>query len=780
MGEGFKANTWEGTVEGLDCADCAATLAKDIEKLKGVKSASLNFATSILKLECDPRLFEEKKMTREIKRSGYRLARASGYNRIVLLVEGMDCSDESTIVEKQLKKLPGVNNLQFNLVAQEVGVEYDSARIKPDQIIQAVNRTGMRGRLKGRERPVESFWERRKHLILTIISGVFILTAFGFSWAGYPHGVTDPLYILAMLTGGYFIARKGLMALRTLSLDMNFLMTVAVIGAAIIEEWLEGATIMFLFSVANILQNYTMNRARNAIRSLMELSPNEVVVRRNGREESAPVEEIQIGERIIFRPGERIGLDGRVTEGTSYVNQAPITGESMPVEKKPGDIVFAGTINQKGSLEVEVTHAYKDTTLSKIIHMVEEAQAQKAPSQSFVERFSRYYTPSVIGGAALVAIVPPLAFGYPFGVWFYRSLVLLVIACPCALVISTPVAIVSGLTAAARKGILIKGGVYLEEAGSLKVMAFDKTGTLTKGIPRVTDIIPLNEWPVEKILGTAAAIEYRSEHHLGNAIIEEVERRRIKYPKGTDFQSIIGKGAKAKVKGQIFYIGNHRLCEELGKCNLEVDARMFDFERERKTAVILASEDQAIGIIAIADEVREESASAIQRLKANGVKKVVMLTGDNKGTAEAIGRSLSIDNYHAELMPEDKVTIVKDLMARHGKVGMVGDGVNDAPSMAVASAGIAMGTIGTDTALETADIALMTDDLSRLPFVMQLSRKTLRIIKQNITLSLLVKGVFIALAIPGLATLWMAVGADMGASLLVIFNGLRLMALKEE
>ncbi|MFQ6079919.1 MAG: cation transporter, partial [Thermodesulfobacteriota bacterium] len=372
MGEGSKATTWEGTVEGLDCADCAATLAKDIEKLNGVKSASLNFATSRLRLEFDPRLFEEKKVTREIIRSGYRLARASGYNRIVLLVEGMDCSDESTIVEKQLTQLPGVNNLQFNLVAQEVGVEYDSAHIKPDQIIQAVNRTGMQGRLKGRERPVESFWERRKHLILTIISGVFILTAFGFSWAGYPHRVTDPLYILAMLTGGYFIARKGLMAIRTFSLDINFLMTVAVIGAAITEEWLEGATVMFLFSVANILQNYTMNRARNAIRSLMELSPNEVVVRRNGREESAPVEEIQIGERIIIRPGEKIGLDGRVAEGNSYVNQAPITGESMPVEKKPGDIVFAGTINQKGSLEVEVTHAYKDTALSRIIHMVEE------------------------------------------------------------------------------------------------------------------------------------------------------------------------------------------------------------------------------------------------------------------------------------------------------------------------------------------------------------------------------------------------------------------------
>lgn len=775
MAEGPKTCTWVGNIEGLDCADCAATLAKDVEKLNGVKAASLNFATSKLKIEYDPERFDERKIDSEIRKLGYRLVRGGEYRRVVLLIEGMDCADESSIVEKELKKLAAVRNLWFNLVAQEVELEYDSALLKPDQIIQAVNRTGMKGSIKGQEKPAESFWERTKHLVLTLVSGVFILAAFGFSWAGYPHSVTDPLYILAMVTGGYFIARKGLMALRTLSLDINFLMTIAVIGAAIIEEWLEGATVMFLFSVANILQNYTMNKARNAIRSLMELSLNEVVVKRNGREEKAPIEEIQIGERIVIRPGEKIGLDGRVVEGHSYVNQAPITGESMPVEKRPGDTAFAGTINQNGSLEVEVTHSYKDTTLSRIIHMVEEAQAQKAPSQSFVEKFARYYTPAVIGGAVLVAVFPPLALGYPFADWFYRSLVLLVIACPCALVISTPVSIVSGLTAAARKGILIKGGVYLEEAGSLKAIAFDKTGTLTRGIPKVTEIISLNKWSEEDILRIGAAVEYRSEHHLGKAIIEEAERRGITYPEPNDFQSITGKGARAKVNGQVFYVGNHRLCEELGKCNLEIDAKMLEFEKEKKTTVILASQDQAIGFIAIADQAREGSALTIQHLKANGVEKVVMLTGDNKGTADAIARALSIDEYHAELMPEDKSTIVKDLEKRYGKIAMVGDGVNDAPAMAAASMGIAMGAIGTDTALETADVALMTDDLSKLPFFLHLSRKTLRVIKQNIAFSLLTKAVFIALAIPGLATLWMAVGADMGASILVILNGLRLL-----
>jgi len=779
MMDGSKANIWEGTVEGLDCADCAATLAKEIEKLRGVKSVSLSFATSKLRIEYDPGLTGERQIASKIGRSGYKLVQSGRYSHVVLAVEGMDCPEESTIIEKQLRKLPGIEDVQFNLIAQEVRVRYDSVRTGPDQMIQAVSRAGMKGRLKGRKRPVESFWQRRKQLVLTALSGGFILAALGFSWAGYPHRITDPLYVAAIVMGGYFIARRGFTALMNLSLDMNFLMTVAVAGAAVIEQWLEGATVMFLFSVANLLQNYTMDRARNAIRSLMDLSPREVTVKRKDREEKISPEEVRLGETIIIRPGEKIGLDGRVADGNSWVNQAPITGESMPVAKQPGDPVFAGTINQKGSLEVEVTHVYQDTTLSRIIHMVEEAQAQKAPSQSFVDEFARYYTPIVIAGAALVAVIPPLAFGYPFDVWFYRSLVLLVIACPCALVISTPVSIVSALSAAARMGILIKGGVYLEEAGALKAVAFDKTGTLTEGVPRVTDVIALNKEPLERILGTAAAIEYRSEHPLGLAIVEEAGRRGLEYPKATGFQSITGKGAKARVGGKTFYIGSHRLCEELGKCSLEIESRLLDLERQKKTAVILASEDRALGIIAIADQVRAESPSAIEQLKAEGVEKVVMLTGDSRATAEAIKASLPIDEYHAELLPEDKASIVRDLMERYGKVAMVGDGVNDAPSMAVASVGIAMGTIGTDTALETADIALMTDDLSRLPFVIRLSRKTLGIIKQNITLALLTKAVFIGLAIPGLATLWMAVGADMGASLLVIFNGLRLMAPKQ-
>ncbi len=771
--------TREWTVEGLDCADCAMTLAKDIEKLPGVISSSVSFATSKLKVRYDPKGFDELQIDHELKRLGYRVGGPKRGARVAVVIDGMDCADESTIIEKQLKRLPGVKNLQFNLVAQEVMVEYEPGILQPGRIIDEVDRTGMKGRLKGEEERPESFWERRRHIILTGLSGLFILAAFLFSRAGYPHKVTDPLYIAAIIAGGYLTARKGMAALRTFSLDINFLMSVAVIGAAFIEEWLEGATVLFLFSVANILQNHTMNRARNAIRSLMDLSPNEVTVERNGSEEKVATGEVAIGERIVVRPGEKIALDGRVAGGMSFVNQAPITGESMPVEKRSGDTVFAGTINGNGLLEIDVTRAYEDTTLAKIIHMVEEAQAQKAPSQSFIERFSRYYTPIVIGGAALVAIAPPLVLGAEFGSWLYRALVLLIISCPCALVISTPVSIVSGLTAAARRGILVKGGVYLEEAGSWKVITFDKTGTLTQGTPTVTDVIALNEGSQENLLRIAAAIEDRSEHHLAHAILEEARQRNVTYPKATDFEAISGKGAKATVDGDIYYIGSHRLCEELGMCNLTIDARMKEFERDGKTAVILVHKDRVIGIIGVADEVRKESAVTIDELKRGGVEKVIMLTGDNNGTAEAIASSLSVDEYYAELMPEDKSRIIKELIERYGKVAMVGDGVNDAPALAAASAGIAMGAAGTDTALETADIALMADDLSKLPSFIRLSRRTLSVIKQNISFSLVVKGVFIVLAMSGMATLWMAVAADMGASLAVIFNGLRLLAMTE-
>ncbi len=775
-----ETGTWEVAIEGLDCADCASTLAKDLANVPGVVEASLSFSSSRLTITYDPDAFRPEETEREIERYGYRVKKSPGLRQVVLVVPEMDCADESAMLEKALGKLPGVENLRFNLVSREARVEYEPARIDPGRLVEAARGTGLEVRQKGAERQAESFWQRHRHLLLTTLCGTLIATALASSWAGAPHRATDALYILAMVSGGFFVAKKGLLALRTLTFDMNFLMTVAVIGAALIEEWLEGATVLLLFSVANLLQGYTMDRARNAIRSLMDLTPAEALVRRNGRDEKVPVAEVRVGETLIIRPGEKVGLDGRVATGSSHLNQAPITGESMPVEKNPGDPVFAGTINQNGVLEVEVTHLSEDTTLARIIHLVEEAQAQKAPSMSFVEKFARYYTPAVIVGAVLVAAVPPLAFGLPFADWFYRALVLLVIACPCALVISTPVAIVAGLSSAARHGILVKGGVYLEEAGALRVMAFDKTGTLTLGAPRVTDVVGLNGNGEETVLRIAATLEQRSEHHLGRAILAETERRGISFSEATGFQAIPGQGARAEVDGSTYHIGNHRLCESLGACDPELDRQLLVFERQGKTAVILAGEGGALGILAIADELRPESVGAIEGLKRAGIRKVVMLTGDNRGTADAIAAALDVDEVHAELMPEDKVAILERLARDHGKVAMVGDGVNDAPSLAAATIGIAMGTTGTDTALETADVALMTDDLGKLPFLMRLSRQTLAVIRQNIAFALVVKAVFIALAVPGLATLWMAVGADTGATILVVLNGLRLLRVNDE
>jgi Cd2+/Zn2+-exporting ATPase len=568
----------------------------------------------------------------------------------------------------------------------------------------------------------------------------------------------------------------------------------------LIGEWVEAATITFLFALAQVLESRSMDRARNAIRSLMDVAPPQALVRRDGQEQMLPVEEVRLGDILIVKPGAKVPLDGRVVKGSSTINQAPITGESMPVEKWEGDEVFAGTINQQGALEVEVTHLAADSTLARIIHLVEEAQAQKAPSQRFVDQFAKYYTPSVIAGAVLIAAIPPLFIAQPFYTWFYRALVLLVIACPCALVISTPVTIVSGLAAAARRGVLIKGGRYLEGIGAVQAIAFDKTGTLTRGVPVVTDILavrrptsnvqrqethsPEGTLDIEhrtldsqerEVLRLAATIEARSEHHLGQAIVQQARELQIQWPEVEEFLAQTGRGAQARIEGQSYFIGNHRFAEEVGFCSPEVETKLADLERAGKTTVILGTDTQAIGIIAIADQMREEVPEVLQSLKTVGVRKLVMLTGDNLGTAEAIAGRLGIDEYLADLLPADKVEQVRQLTGRYDTVAMVGDGVNDAPALAAASIGIAMGAAGTDQALETADVALMGDELSQLPFAVRLGRRAVQTIKQNISLSLTIKALFLALAIPGYATLWMAVGADMGASLLVVFNGLRLL-----
>ncbi|SFB21907.1 Cd2+/Zn2+-exporting ATPase [Bacillus sp. UNCCL13] len=586
-------------------------------------------------------------------------------------------------------------------------------------------------------------------------------------------------FLVAILIGGYSLFKTGLQNLFRFEFDMRTLMTIAIVGAAFIGEWSEGAVVVILFAISEALEKYSMDRARASIRSLMDIAPKEALVRRNGHEILVGVTDIEIGDVMIVKPGQKIAMDGVVFKGSSAVNQAAITGESVPAEKSTGDEVFAGTLNEEGLLEIEVTKRTEDTTISKIIHLVEEAQAERAPSQAFVDKFAKYYTPVIIVVAALVAIVPPLIFGAEWHLWIYQGLSVLVVGCPCALVVSTPVAIVTAIGNAARHGVLIKGGIYLEEAGSLKAVAFDKTGTLTRGVPAVTDFVLVDGNKNEaEVLARLAALESRSQHPLASAITKRAEQNNVDFKsmEVEEFTSITGKGLTGKIDGVQYLVGNLRLFEGI---STELKTRVAELQDMGNTVMIFGTEKDVLALVAVADEVRESSKDVIQKLHQLGIEKTIMLTGDNEGTAKAIGTQVGVTDIRAELLPADKLEAIKVLRNEYGMVAMVGDGINDAPALASATVGIAMGGAGTDTALETADIALMGDDLQKLPFMLKLSRKAMRIIKQNITFSLAIKIIALLLVVPGWLTLWIAIFADMGATLIVTLNGLRLLRVKD-
>jgi Zn2+/Cd2+-exporting ATPase len=693
----------------------------------------------------------------------------------VYRIEGMDCHEEVQLLERRLGHLPGLEGLSADILNRRLRVTHDAARLTAADVADAVNGTGMRAWLE-HEHPLKAAPRSSSSRIrLLVLAGAALAAGQALDWSGMRPLVVVPLYLAAIVAGGVHTARRGWSAVRALSLDINALMLVAVVGAAAIGQWSEAAAVIFLFALAQWLETRSMDRARHAIRALMDVAPSDALVRRGAEERRVPVDDLSVGETIIVKPGERIPIDGRIAVGESEVNQAPITGESLPVDRRAGDEVFAGTINGHGALEVHVTKLRRDTTMARIINLVEVAQAQRAPSQSFVERFARVYTPAVIVVAALVAALPPLLLGLPFFDWLYRALVLLVISCPCALVISTPVSIVSALAGAARKGVLVKGGIHLERAAKVKVVAFDKTGTLTHGRPEVIDVIPLNGVGPSEVLRLAAALEARSEHPLAQAVIRRAREEGAPLQAGEGFRALPGLGAEAVVNGLPVLVGNHRLFEERALCSPAVDARLAELGRDGRTAILVASGGTTVGIIGLADATRAAGGAAVSSLKRGGACRVVMLTGDNRRTAEAIGAALGVDEWRAELLPGDKVTAVGDLQRRYGAVAMVGDGVNDAPALATADIGIAMGAAGTDAALETADVALMADDLMAVPYFLRLGRRAVRNIRANIALALGLKALFLGLAIAGLATLWMAVAADMGASLLVIGNGLRLL-----
>ena len=691
----------------------------------------------------------------------------------VFRVEGMDCTEEVVILERRLRPLTGLEAISADLLGQRLHVKYDAAKLTTSAMVDAVGQTGMRMWLEHEEPTTAGGALAWRWRILVacgaMIAGGVVATTLE------QQTVAAILFSAAAVAGSILPARRAAAALRSRTLDINALMVVAVAGALVLGERLEGAAVVFLFAVAQWLEARTLERARQAIRALIDLSPREATVRRGGGDVRLRVEEVAVDDEILVRPGEKIPLDGVVTAGRSDVNESPLTGESMPADKEPGHEVYAGTINGHGALDVRVTRLVRDTRLARIIHLVETAQASRAPVQSFVDRFASIYTPAVLSVAILIAVVPPLAGGVEASTWIYRALVLLVISCPCALVISTPVSIVAALSAAARNGVLVKGGAYLERLAAVRVVAFDKTGTLTRGELRVTDVVSLGAHPPDAVLCYAAAVESRSEHPVARAIVTHARLQGLAFPVADRFRSILGLGAEAEMRGALVAVGSERLIRERRFALPGNPAVLEDLQSQGKSVVMVALNGVVIGAVAVADRPRDNAREAIELLREQGVRRTAMLTGDHERTAARVAEALPLDEYHSELLPDQKHDIVRSLRARYGPVVMVGDGINDAPALAAADVGIAMGAAGSDTALETADVALMSDELLRVPYAIRLARATLRNVRANVAISLALKAAFLVMAVLGVATLWMAVLADTGASVIVVGNALRLL-----
>ncbi len=703
-------------------------------------------------------------------------------------VEGFSCANCAGQFERNVKKLPDVQDARVNFGASKISVvgtatieeleeagKFEHLKVRPDKA--EVTRED---NVKNAKVP---FYKKYSTVIYA-----FIFLVFGFVSMflnGNDNILTPLLFITSMVVGGANMLRTGLQNLVRLEFDMRTLMTVAVIGGVIIGEWAEVAIVVILFAVSEALERFSMDRARQSISSLMQIAPKEALIVRGGHEALVHVDEIKVGDIMIVKPGEKIAMDGVIVNGHSSVNQAAITGESVPVEKSTEDEVFAGTLNEEGLLEVKVTKLVEDTTIAKIVYLVEEAQGERAPAQAFIDTFAKYYTPMIMVVALLVALVPPLFFNASAEMWVYQGLAVLVVGCPCALVISTPISIVSALGNAARKGVLIKGGIHLEEMGRLQALAFDKTGTLTKGVPTVTDFTILNrDLDADEVLAKIAALENRSQHPLASAIIKEAHDKEIRFSDVSveDFSAITGKGIRGRIDGEMLYVGSPGLFKEMmtDRFPIGVDEAVLTLQNQGKTVMVAGTDEYIQAIIAVADEVRETSRDVIEKLHDIGIDETVMLTGDNAGTAKAIGQYVGVIDVQSELLPQDKLDVIKKLKNKFNHVGMVGDGVNDAPALAASNVGIAMGGAGTDTALETADVALMADDLNKLPFTIKLSRKTLNIIKANITFALGIKLLALLLVIPGWLTLWIAILSDIGATLLVSLNGMRLMRFEED
>ncbi len=710
--------------------------------------------------------------------------------KLDLKIRGMDCAEEVATLRHALVPLTGEAPLAFDVLRGRLVIDMTGVKVGEKDVLAAIGKTGLHAEPFNRleTRPAHGARTRGAStlagaalLIAAFVTHVKIdgfAGAFGSEGMGIAHavpGLVRFLYIAAIAAAGWMVLPKALSSIARIRPDMNLLMTIAVAGAVVIGEYFEAAAVTVLFAVSLSLESWSVGRARRAIEALLSLTPPTARVRRDGREIAVAPADVTVGEVFVVKPGERIPLDGVVVVGASAVNQAPVTGESAPVEKAEGAEVFAGTVNGDGALDVRVTKVAADSTVAHIARLVEDAQSKRSRSEVFVERFASVYTPVVLALSLLTALAPPLLFHAARAEWAYRALVLLVIGCPCALVISTPVAIVAGLAAAASRGVLVKSGEHLETPSGLKAIALDKTGTLTTGRPKVIDVVPFGEHDKTALLRIAASLEQKSEHPIAHAVLEAARAAGIDPPPAGNFVAIRGNGASGVVEGEEHWLGSHRYLDERKQETPEVHRQLEALSADGKTIVVVGNARHVCGFITVADAIRDDASANVAAMRAAGIEHIVMLTGDNAGTAKAVAKLTGVIEVHAELMPEDKLRLVEELTRHYGAVAMIGDGVNDAPAMAKASLGIAMGAVGSDAAIEAADVALMSDDLSAVPWLVRHSRRVVSVVRQNVAFALIVKAAVVVLTVVGTASLWMAIAADMGASLIVVANGLRLL-----
>ncbi len=792
--------------EAPDARDaCVSRLEALIGRVRGIERTHLvedNGAPAKLCLHYDPQRVSMAQVKQLAIAAGAKVTEQFGH--ALLPIRALDGEDAGRRIEETLCALPGILSASVNQAAQSARVEFDRTEIQLPEIESALRDMGYAevpaktestakptrekeedGHAGHDHEPGEGSWfHRNKEVVWSLVSGALLVTAWASQrWLELSSTAAIALYVGSYAFGGYDIVRHMVGTLRKgrFTFDIDLLMIVAAIGAAILGEWAEGAFLLFLFSIAHALEHYALGRARNAIKALADLAPPIARVLRDGREHEVPVDQVQVGDVVVIRPSERISVDGKIRAGRSAVNQAPITGESVPVEKAIDDEVYAGTVNGDGALEVTATKAAGDRTLDRVVKLVQEAQTHKAPTQQFTDRFERIFVPAALIGATLLAIVPALFGWWSWSTSFYRSMAMLIAATPCGLALGTPAAVLAGIAQAARKGVLIKGGAHLENLGTLNAIALDKTGTLTIGKPEVTDVVPAEGVTEAELLRISAAVERRSQHPLAQAIVRRAETDKLDLPEAGDLESLTARGVRSSVAGQTVEIGSLRLWEQ-DKVDVPQPIRdvVARLQSKGKSIVVIRHGERFLGTLGIADKPRPDVRQTLDRLRAIGIKSIVMLTGDNRGVGEAIGREVGVDEVKADLLPEDKVTAIRELLEQHGQVAMVGDGVNDAPALANATVGIAMGGAGTAVALETADVALMGDDLAKLPFAVALSRKARAVIRQNLYLSLGVIAVLLIATTTGLFGIAPAVAVHEGSTLLVIGNALRLLAVSEE